>query len=64
MSGRDLKPDDETEAQHDAQTEPSESDAGAHTEVRRNAPRPRSKVLPPGSGDEPDEDDPFNDVPV
>jgi hypothetical protein len=39
---------------------------GAHTELRPagGAPRPRSRVLPPEIEGGPDEDDPFNDVPV
>lgn len=59
-----------------AEPETGEGGGNAHTEVRprpeeetgkgeRSRPRPRSKVLPEEVRDDPpDEDDPFNDVPV
>lgn len=54
---------------------PDEEKDGAHTELRRPGkedkdeggsvrPKPRAKVLPEDVRDDPDEDDPFNDVPV
>jgi hypothetical protein len=44
----------------------AEGKEGAHTELRPagDAPRPRSRLLPPEIEDEPGEDDPFNDVPI
>jgi hypothetical protein len=69
---KDRETDTDTATETDSEGAPSTgsgdrtSGAGAHTELRPagSTPRPRSKVVPPELGDEPGEDDPFNDMPV